>query len=165
MIHVGVESISLGKQSHITLRCDVMTSRDITVWRHGVFQQYWWRTCVTSSCNTCNTCSKVFQARILAKRARRGRGRQCSGVFILFHFTSVKFDYSICMSKCLGIITRKHFCKITLHTNMSKLQSKSCQIKASYILLYIFWKLTLVCIDANRKLIKGNHPEREHVAF
>ncbi len=43
----------------------------------------------------CNECLKLFQARILTKRARRGRARQRSGVFIvtIFIFLTIFIDF------------------------------------------------------------------------
>ena len=105
---IGLESICLGIQSHMTLWWrygGVMTSHDVTVWRHGVFQQNWWRTFCHNKRTSCDvtpwhhavtsrrdvlTSLDDFWAKILAKRARRGRARQRSGVLI-----SIKNDNRI----------------------------------------------------------------------
>ncbi len=63
----------------VTTSCYVTASCDITAWRHNIMW-YLWIALIS--------CRKVFQARILTKRAWRGRARQRSGIFIVYKIMS-----------------------------------------------------------------------------
>ncbi len=67
-------------------------------------------TLISKPFETSNECSKVFQARILAKRARRGRGRQRSGVFI-WHEKSMYVFWLFCKKKTRELLSTPCCCR------------------------------------------------------
>ena len=128
------------------LQCDIMmTSDDIMVWRHAMtsclydvtpwhnnimLQNVWWGM-IISCCNVWNVCVRRSMGREYWQGGRRGRARQCSGVFICYASSMFIRSVHACISCRVGIMKSQCFyptgplCNNVVSSGCS---SKSCGV-------------------------------------